>query len=230
MKSLSCMRVAAVAFVLAAVCVVPSLHAQTDYSDRFSRSQLTVGPAVGVGASMSLFPAQGMKIGPIFASHFGVDATWPLSPSIGATIGMGIESRGTSEFPDNRSEAYVDSRFSYFHITPGFMFSSFYLGMNFGLPMGASFTTAAGTTDIAEADEDKLNVLMEPRIGVVITVMDSMLGWLGITATTGVTLSELYDRGERPAGFDREFWGNKQNISLYVGSTFQLAIPGTGKK
>jgi hypothetical protein len=29
---------------------------------------------------------------------------------------------------------------------------------------------------------------------------------------------------------DSDVWGNYQNMSPYLGTTFQLAIPGTGKK
>jgi hypothetical protein len=232
MKRLFHSRIAVAACALVALSVASPLYAQSDYSNRMGSSHLTIGPGVAFGASMAVDASEGSKIKPIFAWHGGVDASYPLTPTIGTTLSLGLESRGTEVHPYNASESYADTRIQYFSINPGFTFSAFYLGINFALPLSGSTTYPApvGTREFSESDENKMNTLIEPRIGAIIPVMDSMIGWLAITLTAGISLDEFMDRGEKPAGMDSDVWGNYQNMSLYLGTTFQLAIPGTGKK
>lgn len=230
MKRQFSLRGVAAALALVAVSATSPLSAQTDYSNRLASSQLTVGPGFALGASMILSPDDRFKISPIFSYHVGVDATYPLTPTIASTLSLGIESRGTQIYPDGASDAYVNTRVSYFHITPGFTFSAFYIGLNIGMPTGGSSETKDKSTDFSADAEENLQTLIEPRVGVVIPVMDSQVGWLGITLTGGVSIDEFIDRGERPSSIDADDWGNFQNASLYLGSTFQFAIPGTGKR
>ena len=230
MKRSFSLRGITAALALVAISATSPLYAQSDYSARPGSSHLTIGPGVALGASMALDAMEGSKIKPIFAYHAGVDATYPLSPNIASTLSLGIESRGTQIHPHNASQAYQNTRISYFHLTPGFTFSSFYIGLNVALPTGGSIETSETSTDMTEAAEDKLETLIEPRVGVIIPIMDSIIGWMGITLTGGISLDEYIDRGERSDDQDSDAYGNFQNASLYLGTTFQFAIPGTGRR
>jgi hypothetical protein len=206
------------------------VFAQSDYSARPATTMLTIGPMFAGGASITMDAVEGFKVKPIFAFQVGVDATYPLTTTISATLGLGYESRGTEIHPYNSSEQYADYRYTYFHFTPAFILSAFYVGVNFGVPLGASVTTPGGSQSFSAADEEKINFLVEPRAGVVIPVTDQSWGWVGVSLIGGYPLSELSDRGDKPAGLDSDVWGNFHHPALYLGTTVQFSIPNTNWK
>jgi len=106
--------------------------------------------------------------------------------------------------------------------------------MNFGLPLGGSVTRRNGsgsetaTRNMTDAEFDRVQVTLEPRIGVVIPVHVDANGWLGITITGGFALNEFIDPGDLTDA-QREVAGNYQTVSGLFGLTYQFAIQGTGR-
>jgi hypothetical protein len=205
--------------------IAGTAHAQTDYSGRLATATLTVGPSFEGGASMVLDSPEGWKIKPIFAYRFGVVATYPLTPVIGATFGLGYENRGSRYHFYANADAFRDVHISYFTITPGFKFSAFALQLNLGLPLGGYVTTPSQTTDFTTAENDKINFMVEPRLGAVIPLMENQSGWLALTIMGGLTVSELSDRGPVSSSM-----GDDHNWAAYLGVNYQFSIPGTARK
>jgi len=224
-------------FVVAALAVaggVPLLRAQGDLPYDKATSYLTIGPSFAGGASVSLEPPQGNKVAPSFGFRFGADMAYPLTSSIGGTFLLGYESRAVRLRSLEDPDVYSSSRVGYMAIMPGFQFGAFWIGMNFGLPLGGSVTRKAGqnadeiSRDMTDTEYDKVDVTLEPRIGTVIRVHDDQNGWVGITLNGGLTLNEFFDMGDVPSAA-RDIVGNYQTASMHLGLTYQFAIPGTAR-
>jgi hypothetical protein len=201
----------------AGVLLVGSAHAQTDYRTK-ATGMLTVGAGFAGGASLTLEPQEGSKIKPGFAWRLTADGTYPLNPTVAAMLSLGLDSRGFRTHAHDDADDYVDTRLSYFSIFPAFKFSAFTLGLNLGIPMSASATTDAGIT--TDADMDEVNLLVEPRLGVVIPVVDEDIGWLGITLSGGISTSDVINV---PQGIEM----SNQMVSGHLGLTWQFGIKGT---
>jgi hypothetical protein len=218
--------------VLFAATLAPALHAQ-GYSGRYATAGLTVGADFAGGASLIVQPPDGQKLGPIFAWRAGVDATYPLTPVISAGLGLGIDSRGTELRDIDNSEHYRITRVSYFTITPSFNFNAFSIGLNMGIPMGGSNTTKLGllatevTSDMSSDEFDRVEFMLEPRIGTSVVLLDDDNGALTMTLSGGYTLSTLQDLGNA-ASLDA--FGDYHMASLHLGLSYQLAIPHTRRK
>ena len=201
----------------AGVLLVGSAHAQTDYRTK-ATGMLTVGAGFAGGASLTLEPQEGEKVKPLFAWRLSADATYPLNPTVGAMLSLGLDSRGFRTHAHDNDDDYRDARLMYFSIFPAFKFSAFTLGVNFGLPMSATSTEETGTeTDI---DSDDVNTLIEPRLGVVIPVLDEDIGWLGITLGGGISVGDVV---EPIANTEM----SNQMVSGHLGLTWQFGIKGT---
>jgi hypothetical protein len=67
--------------------------------------------------------------------------------------------------------------------------------------------------------------MIEPRIGLLIPVLDNQTGWLGVSAMVGYPLNRV----TKPVEVNGEtFEDPHQLVSLQLGVTWQFAIPGTG--
>lgn len=222
-----CPRTVTAVAALVASCLIgaASLEAQTDYSNRRATSFLTAGLGFAGGASMTLSPPEGNKVGPIFAWRLTGQAAYPLSPSISAMMELGLDNRGSRERPFNNTDLYTDTHIGYFSINPGFMFSSFYVGMNFGFPVSGSYTNNGGTVDMSDASFDKLQTIIEPRVGAIIPLMNNKSGWMGLSILGGITLNEIIDRGTVSSSDDSDY----HLVSAHLGLFYQFSIPGTGK-
>ncbi len=212
-----------------------ALHAQTESGGvEMASSFLTLGPAVAGGASMSLYPPEGLKVAPTSAYRFGAEMVYPLTDVIGGTMGLGYDSRAIRLRSLNSADIYQTTRVGYFSMMPGVHFNAFWLGLNIGLPLGASLTRQMGTgmpaSTTAMSDEDfkQVEVLVEPRIGVLVPVYQSGSGWLGISFSAGISLNDFLYRDDLPVNPDHEL-GNYQIVSALLGITYQFAIPGTSR-
>lgn len=201
--------------------------AQTDYSSSKSTSYLTIGPSFSGGASMIISPPEGSKVVPLFAWRAAADATYPLSPSIGAALGLGLEGRGNRLRSPSSTEFYTNTNLTYFSINPGFRFSAFYVGLNLGFPMSGSTLTktpvSETSVDMTDAEFDKLEVLIEPKIGAVVEILNNENGWLGMTIMGSITAGEISDRGDVTSDNAGDF----HMVNGQLGLTYQFAIPGT---
>lgn len=214
--------VAALAVTVAGAILAPSISAQTDYSNRRATSFLSIGPGFAGGASLAVDPPTGYKVGPVFSWRGTAEVAYPLSPSISAMMSLGYDSRGTAIEDANGTSLY-DTRTGYFSIQPGFVFSGFYIGMNFGFPMSGSVTTPDGTTtSFTDAQLETVESVLEPRLGGVFTLINDKSGWLAMTVTGGYDLNEAKDpNGAVSFG---------KMVSAHLGVFYQFTIPGTGKR
>ncbi len=224
----SALLAAVAAFVSAQA--VPALHAQSDYSNRLATSYLTAGVGFAGGASMTLDPPLGLKVAPQFSYRITAETAYPLSPSISAMLGLGLDNRSYKVRNESNTDFYTTTHGTYFSVTPGFSFSAFYVGMNFGFPMSGSYSVKAGsadevTTDMSDADFSKQLTLVEPRIGAVIPLMNNKTGWLSLSVIGSITLGEVIDRPATSA----DNAGDYTMVTGMIGLSYQFSIPGTGK-
>lgn len=217
------------------------LHAQDadtgpidEYGDRLSTKMLSVGFGIAGGVTMSLDPPTNWKVKPVLAWNAGLHASYPLTPIVKAGLNVGLENRGTKYHWYNDSRLWEIRHVNYLTITPGFMFDALYLGMNIGLPMGGSRVWQPSPEDRErtlelETDADSLLVMLEPRLGAVVPLMDEEVGWLGLTVMVGYNLSNFSDHKDF---LPVEYRGQKRSTetpSFMLGVTWQFGIPGTEK-
>jgi hypothetical protein len=202
--------------------VVGTASAQTDYRSK-STGMLTVGAGFAGGASMALEPPEGSKYKPLFAWRLTADATYPLNPTVAAMLSLGIDRRGFRSHPQDDDANFADFGVTYFSIYPMFRFSAFTLGVNFGFPMSAS--TSFKNDVVLDYDESiaPLQTMVEPRLGVVIPLVDEDIGWLGLTLGGGIALAPPTEVPDN-APF------NNQMVSGHMGLTWQFGIKGTGRR
>jgi hypothetical protein len=234
MRTPTHLRIIALIMLLAAGVTA---HAQPKpaYEGREATSSLTVGLGMAGGASMTLDAPESWKIAPVFAWRAGIDATFPLTPIIGASLSLGLDHRGAQAYWHQDIQMWEQRLVDYFYVAPGFQFGAFYLGVNIGFPMqGArrwqnfSFTEENSTE--LDSEKDQLATMIEPRIGAVIPLMDQEIGWLGLTIGAGYNVSDMSDDPEfMPGSFANQKAGT-QTVSLHLGVTWQFAIPGTNQK
>jgi hypothetical protein len=211
--------------------VVASASAQTDYRTK-ATGMLSVGAGFAGGASLAIEPPDGFKNKPLFAWRLTADATYPLNPTVAAMLSIGLDSRGWRTHVHDEEDAFTDTRISYFTIFPAFRFSAFTLGVNIGFPMSATQTAPdiSGneiTEDFSETRmspfNGTLNTMIEPRLGVVIPVVDEDIGWLGLTLGGGIALDKAFE-----PNIDSD--ANFQMVSGHLGFTWQFGIKGTGRR
>ncbi len=191
----------------------------------------TAGISFLPGASMTIDPPEGMKVSPVFAYRVGGTLSYPFSPTIAGTFDLGLENRGTQLRPENNSDVFSRTNVQYFYLTPGFNFSGFWLGLNLGVPLGGSVTSGddddSETEDLDEASEDRLEFLLEPRLGGIIPIVDDDFGVLSVHISGGFSINEMFEPVDLnlPPGFDEPDIGDYHMVSLYLGLSYQFAIP-----
>lgn len=209
-----CMRAVLCAVVLCLVSVELAV-AQTNYGDHKATRALTIGAGVAPGMSFAIYPNETPEL--LFAYRGDLDITYPLSSKISAALALGYDSRG-----------FNSNRINYFSVMPGFTFSAFFIGVNFGLPLSASYSDGDNTIDWSDAAFDKLALIIEPRLGAVVPVMDEESGWLGLTVSAGATVNEILEHENLSIPGHED--PNYHMLSLHLGLTYQFAIPGTQRK
>lgn len=194
---------------------------------------LSIGAEFAGGLSLSFDPPPNWKVSPgVFSYHAGVNAVYPLTPIIGASLGFGLDSRGTKYTWFDYKDMWEIRRVNYFTITPAIQFSSFYIGLNLGFPVGGArqWQNYSGERERSlelDSKNDSLLTMIEPRIGAVIPLLEEDIGWLGLTITAGYNLSDLSEKTDfLPAESPTQQMGT-QVVSLHLGLTWQFGIPGT---
>ena len=177
-------------------------------SDRY---RIYVGPYIHAKPSINTVVAEGYKTGVVFNSvpDFGVSTMFPfgVNSKIGFTLDLGHSSLGYGIKPEDSkfqsdSTNFVES-YRYFNISPGFNFSGFTLGVNIGMPIGASMESERGQSthplkafpqDIKVIPEytDSLATLIEVRIGGAIPLIDNPSGRLTFNIQASYALTGLY--------------------------------------
>ncbi|MDB5035413.1 MAG: hypothetical protein JWQ98_2654 [Chlorobi bacterium] len=205
------------------------------YFDRRSTADLTIGAGYALGGSTFLDPAENWKITPVTSYKFGVDITYPLAPIASAALSLGLDSRGGKSTWYQTSEIWDTRRVSYFSINPGIILSGFYIGINFGVPLGGTRTWHNGAEDRTYAQDidagyNKLLTMVEPRIGAVLPLTDQDIGWLGLTLMAGYNLNDISENRSFLPGEDPKKTYSTQTVAAQIGLTWQFSIPGTSRK
>lgn len=208
--------------------------AQTDYSAHSATDGLTVGLSFSGGVTMTTDATENYKVAPVFSYKTGVDATYPLTNTIYATLGLGLDHRG-GRYYWYRDDAIWETRMvDYFSINPGIRFSAFYIGLNLGVPLGGTRTWQNGL-DAKEnefeidSDVDDLNFMIEPQIGAMIPLLDEEIGWLGLLILAGYSVNDISGKTDFLPGQTTVKPVSTQMPSLRMGITWQFGIPGTHK-
>ncbi|MEO5931319.1 MAG: hypothetical protein ABIR47_15405 [Candidatus Kapaibacterium sp.] len=232
-------------FATCILLVLPMLgvHAQggtpapspSQYPGRQSTAGLTIGVGYAVGGSTFLDPAENWKISPITSNKFGVDITYPLAPIVSASLSLGLDSRGGKSYWYQTSEIWDTRRVSYFSINPGIILNGFYIGVNFGVPLGGTRTWHNGAEERTYAQDidagyNNLLTMVEPRIGGVITLTDQDIGWLGLTIMAGYNLNNISENKSFLPGEDPQKTYSTQTVAAQIGLTWQFGIPGTSRE
>jgi hypothetical protein len=193
---------------------------------------LSIGAGFAGGSSMLLDPAENWKVSPVFAWRLTVDANYPFNDVVAAALSLGLDRRG-GEFYWYDDKTVTERRMvNYFTITPGVNLKGFVLGLNIGVPMGGSRTYRNGDESVErtvelDAKVDKLLVLIEPRLSGMIPVLDTELGWLGVTVGAGYALSDMSERLDFSPGETPGKTFSTASASAHIGLTWQFGIPGT---
>jgi hypothetical protein len=189
--------------------------AAQSFSERNARAGITIGPGFSAGASMVTDSPEGFKVKPIFAWRVEANTTLPLTEAMNALMTLGVDSRGTKFHLENNSDIYTDWRVTYFSLYPQFSFSGFSLGINLGIPVSASGTSGSRDTEV---DLKDVPVMIEPRIGGVIPLMDEEVGWLSLILGGGYCINDFLDVGAGP---------DASGVSAHLGLRFEFLLPGT---
>lgn len=223
--------------LVVAVCAVTAANGQTDYSARKASSRFTIGVggslgiAVGTGSiDSTLEPAPGV------AYRFGLNMQYPINKVINALLAAGYEGRGVGVKVNKQLDTRSYSA-SYLYVEPAISWSSFKIALNIGLPMGgtepnntpydSAFTDA--TRDMADK---ALGVMIEPRLGASLVLMDEKAWWLGLTIDVGLPLTSFYDetyRNDLKGTLLEKDIPSTRLLNGHLGLTYQFSIPGIGR-
>jgi len=240
--------------LLAALLVVglissAQLRAQTDYSYRGALSRLGIGLGASLGFAVPvgdlndtlLQGTPGRKIdeaAPGIAFRFGLNASYPFTRTVRGTVAAGLDIRnvGKKLREEDGTGTELDSRgynLQYFYIEPGVSVSAFRLALNVGLPMSGSqpvpppLGKAGESMDIVS---DNLEMMLEPRIGATLVLVDEEEGWMGLTIDIGFPLNKIFKETTPsvPGGYIAGDIPATRILNGHLGLTYQFGIPGTG--
>lgn len=195
---------------------------------------LSIGLGYAGGASLAIDPPTNWKVSPIYSYRFGVDASYPLTPTISAWLGLGMDSRGGNYYWYLDKTVWETRRVRYFSMNPGFRISALFLGLNIGIPLSGDKEWQNGpdakiNTAELDTDADMLNTMIEPQIGAVIPLYAQKLGWFGLTIIAGYNVSDLSDRTTFFPGEDPQKPVGSATPTLRLGLTGQIGIPNTNR-
>jgi hypothetical protein len=219
-----------------------SLQAQTNYSYQKASARMTAGAWVEGGISFDpnveiTEEAFTPELG--FAFRASASVTYPFTSSIFGTLNLGLDSRSGIHRSSKNDDIRHGVKLSYFSIFPAVRFSAFILGVNIGLPMsGTSISRLDSSLPETEVDIEsvggKLNTMIEPRIGAILTLMDEQSGWLGLSIMAGYPVNNLVESVFddiniiSPVVTVTTETRETHIPTVQLGLTYQFAIPGTG--
>jgi hypothetical protein len=205
------------------------LHAQSAPAASASAWALTAGPYFVCGPSLHLGAPADETIGSVFAFRIGVAARFPLAEHLAGTLDMGCDSRGIDRLSAGNEAVHTVTRVGYFTFTPGFAISSFWFGLNLGIPLAASQTVTAGSThrsvSLSGDEFNAVEYLIEPRIGATVTVFDQPRGRLDLMLGAGMTLNAIA-LGDAAARDDSTARGDFRMVTGHIGLSYQFVLPG----
>ncbi len=233
----------------AAIAGTARLHAQTDYSYRGALSRLGVGLGASMGFAVPigdlndtlLQGAPGRKIdeaAPGIAFRFGLNVSYPFTRTLRGTFATGLDIRnvGKKLREKDGTGTELDARsynVQYFYLEPGVSVSAFRLALNIGLPMSGSQPVVPTSDDPAATMDivsDNLEMMLEPRIGATLVLIDKEDGWLGLTIDAGVPLNKIFKETTPsvPGAYVAGDIPATRILNGHLGLTYQFGIPGTG--
>lgn len=192
-------------FIVCGVLIVGSLSASAQ-----SSFPMGLGPFLAAKAGVNTAEIiNGTKTGMTFNSppDFGATFYFPFSKhsTVAATIDLGYYTASILTKPESGATdaTTVISSAHFFSIAPSFNFSSFMLGLNFGLPMSANVSNKSGSISIDPGTDD-VATLIEIRLGGMIPIYQNETGRLNFTVTgayalTGLSKSDKSDYNPKAA-------------------------------
>jgi hypothetical protein len=201
------------------------LHAQTDYSSRKATSRIGVGVGAAIGIAL---PTGGdlpdsIEAAPGFAFRGGINLTYPITRTFGVLFNGGLDLRsiGKKVSGQSTSQSYG---VSYLFLEPGVSVSAFRLSLNIGLPSNLTLPDSGAVP----ATKDDLEMMLEPRLGATLVLMDEKEWWLGLNVDVGLALNKLYkDEAITRLVLEKDVPAMSM-LSAHLGVTWQYGIPGTG--
>jgi hypothetical protein len=201
------------------------LHAQTDYSSRKATSRLGVGAGASIGIAL---PTGGslpdsIEAAPGFAFRGGINITYPITRTFGVLFNGGLDMRsiGKKVSGQSNSQSYG---VSYLFLEPGVSVSAFRLSLNIGLPSSLTLPDSG----FVPATKEDLEMMLEPRIGATLVLMDEKEWWLGLNVDVGLALNKLYKDNRIAELVLEKDVPAMSMLSAHLGVTWQYGIPGTG--
>jgi hypothetical protein len=221
------------AVVLAAALLVSgsamTIHAQTDYSSRKASSRLGVGAGASIGVALPISGElpDSVEAAPGFAFRGGLNLTYPVTSSFGVLFNFGLDTRGVGKKFKSESDNRV-WRLNYLFLEPGISISAFRLSVNIGLPSGGSEPLGAvgAATSSRDIESDELEMMIEPRIGGTLILVDTKEWWLGLNVDAGMTINRVF-KDEIADVMKTDVHAMKM-LSAHLGLTWQFGVPGTG--
>jgi hypothetical protein len=149
---------------------------------------MQLGPMVAVKAGVNgVDTPENRQNGMAFSKlpDFGLSANIPLTQSqkIGLHANLGLHTYSYVIKDFNTTEKFVHN-LSYFAFNPNLYFNGFIMGFNFGLPMSAD-------VEGSKIDTDKLNMLIEFRLGGHFNLMSDETGSLNVFFYAGYMLNNV---------------------------------------
>ncbi len=225
----------------ASLLMATSLQAQTNYSYQKASGMLSVGAWVegGISFPTNVDSLYSPELG--FAFRPSVVATYPFTSSVFGMLSVGLDMRPGMQRLESDNNYRQGVRLNYLSIFPAVRFSAFVVGVNIGMPMSgkAVMQNGSGATevesDIEEGGINKLETMIEPRIGAILTLMDDQTGWLGLSIMAGYPVTNQITSVEQTisgGGVTVTVGGDEKEThipAVHLGLTYQFGIPGIGR-
>lgn len=227
------------------------LNAQTDYSYRGALSRLGIGLGASFGFAVPIGDltdtllqstpgTPNRKIdeaAPGIALRFGLNVSYPFTRTVRGTFATGLDIRnvGKKLREADGTGTELDSRsynLQYFYLEPGVSISAFRLALNIGMPMSGTQPQLAPEEPGKSMDivSDNLEMMLEPRIGATLVLIDEEGGWLGLTIDAGIPLNTIFKETDPsvPGAYVKGDIPATRILNGNLGLTYQFGIPGTG--
>lgn len=199
------------------------LAAQSNYSNQKATGKFSIGGGFSLGVTIPTPTLDSnMEPTPGFSYRIGVNARYPFARTVAGTLAFGLDGRQVGTKVSGQPEG-SNYNFSYFFIEPGVQISAFRVGMNIGMPMGAKEPDPLDPTgNQVDAADDAQEMLLEPRLGATLVLMEDQKAWLGLNVDLGLALNTFYS--ESSASFTEKGIPGAKAFNVAIGATYQFGL------
>jgi|GEM_PF-6873604 len=203
--------------------VATNLTAQSDYSLRKATSKFSIGAGFGLGVTFPTGPLDSnLENTPGLSYRFGLNARYPISRMFSALLGIGGDFRQVGKKVSGQSSGQ-NYNFTYLFVEPGVEIRSFRASLNIGIPGGVKAPNPLDPNgDQIDPGSDVQEMLLEPRIGGTLVIMENERSWLGLNIDGGIALNTFYKKDA--AAFRENDTPAAHSINLMLGATYQFGL------